>query len=69
MKVVTSQLIKGDSKMVPLLSYEDRKDLGMMLVSNAISKEGKQSEEMSHTKELLEEYKDQRNWKAQRCSS
>ena len=53
------QLIKGDTKIVPLLSYEDRRDLRMILVSNAISKEGKQSEE------LLKEYKDRRNRKAQ----
>ena len=42
----------------PLLSYEDGKDLGMILVSNAISKEVKQLEDASHVKELLEEYKD-----------
>jgi len=56
--VVTWQLIKGDTPTAPLLSYEDRKDLGMILVSNAISKEVKQSEATSHIKELLEEYKD-----------
>ena len=58
MKVVTWQLIKGDSQTAPLLSYEDGKDLGMILVSNSISTEGQQSEEPSHTMELLEEYKD-----------
>ena len=57
MKVVTWQLIKGDTQTAPLLSYEDRRDLGMILVSNAISKEFKQSEDTSHIKELLEEYK------------
>ena len=58
MKVVTWQLIKGDTQTAPLLSYEDGKDLGMILVSNAISKEAKQSEDTSHINELLEEYKD-----------
>ena len=58
MKVVTWQLIKGDTQTAPLLSYEDGKDLGMILVSNSISTEGEQSEEPSHTRELLEEYKD-----------
>lgn len=29
MKVVTWQLIKGDTQIAPLLSYEDGKDLGM----------------------------------------
>ena len=41
MKVVTWQLIKGDTQTAPLLSYEDGKDLGMIHVSNAISKEAK----------------------------
>ena len=59
MKVVTWQLIKGDTQTAPMLSYEDRKDLGMILVSNAISKEVKQLEDVSQVKELLEEYKDQ----------
>ena len=36
MKVVTWQLIKGDTQTAPLLSYEDGKDLGMIHVSNAI---------------------------------
>ena len=40
-----------------MLSYEDGKDLGMIHVSNAISKETKQSEDTSHVKELFEEYK------------
>ena len=57
MKVVTWQLIKGDTQTAPLLSYKDGKDLGMIHVSNAISKETKQSEDTSHVKEL-EEYKD-----------
>ena len=59
MTVVTWQLIKGDTQTAPLLSYEDGNDLGMILVINAISKEVKQSEDASHIKELLEEYKDQ----------
>ena len=58
MKVVTWQLIKGDAQTTPLLSYEDKKDLGVLLVSNAISKEVKQLEDASQVKELLEEYKD-----------
>ena len=58
MKVVTWQLIKGDTQTAPLLSYEDGKDLGMILVSNAISKEVKQLEDASQVKELLEEDKD-----------
>ena len=52
MNVVTWQLIKGDTQTAPLLSYEDGKDLGMILVSNAISKEVKQSGDASHVKEL-----------------
>ena len=35
MKVVRWQLIKGDTQTVPLLSYNDGKDLGMILVTNA----------------------------------
>ena len=58
MKVVTWQLMKGDTQTAPLLCYEDGNDLGMILVSNAISKEVKQSEDASHVKELLVEYKD-----------
>lgn len=56
MKVVTWQLIKGDTQTAPLLSYEDGKDLAMIHVSNAVSKEAKQLEDMSHVKELVEEY-------------
>ena len=56
MKVVTWQLIKGDTQIAPLLSYEDGKDLAMIHVSNAVSKEAKQLEDMSHVKELVEEY-------------
>lgn len=56
MKVVTWQLIKGDTQTAPLLSYEDGKDLAVIHVSNAISKEAKQSEDTSHVKELVEEY-------------
>ena len=58
MKVVTWQLIKGDTQPTLLLSYENGKDLGMILVSNAISKGVKQSEDANHVNELLEEYKD-----------
>ena len=58
MKVVTWQLIKGDTQTVPLLSYNDGKDLGMILVTNAISEESNQPEETSNVKETLEEYKD-----------
>ena len=58
MKVVTWQLIKGDTQTVPLLSYNDGKDLGMILVTNAISEESNQPEEKSNVKEILEEYKD-----------
>ena len=32
MKVVTWQLIEGDTQTAPLLSYEEGKDLGMILV-------------------------------------
>ena len=57
--VVTWQLIKGGTLTTPLLSYEDgKKDLGMIFVSNTISKEVKQSEDTSHVKESLEEFKD-----------
>ena len=38
MKVVTWQLRKGHIQIASLLSYEDGKDLEMILVSNAISK-------------------------------
>lgn len=41
MKVVTRQLIKGDTQTALFLSYEDGKDLEMIFVSNAISKEAK----------------------------
>ena len=58
MKVVTWQLIKGDTQTALLLSYEDGKNPRMILVSNAISKEVKKSEDASHVEELLEEYKD-----------
>ena len=58
MKVVTWQLIKGDTQTAPLLSYEDGKDPGMIHVSNAISKEAEQSEDTSHVEELVKEYKD-----------
>ena len=38
MKVVTWQLIEGDTQTAPLLSYNDGKDLGMsMLVANLVS--------------------------------
>ena len=40
MKVVTWQLIKGDTQTTPLLSYRDGRDLGMIRVTNAIVKEG-----------------------------
>ena len=58
MKVVTWQLIKGDTQTAPLLSYNDGKDLGMILVTNAISEESNQQEEKSNVKEILGEYKD-----------
>ena len=41
MKMVTWQLIKGGTQTAPLLSYEDGKDLRMIHLSNAISKETK----------------------------
>jgi len=50
--------IKGDTQTVPFLSYNDRKDLGMIPVTNAISEESNQPEEKSNVKEILEEYKD-----------
>ena len=59
MKVVTWQLIKGDTQTAPLLSYNNGKDLGMILVTNAISKESNQTKEEKYVKEILEEYKDQ----------
>ena len=43
MKVVTWQLIKGDTQTVPLLSYTDGRDLGMIQVTDAITKETNQS--------------------------
>ena len=58
MKVVTWQLIKGDTQTTPLLSYRDGRDLGMIRVTNAIVKEGNQSEETNNVKEILEEFKD-----------
>ena len=59
MKVVTWQLIKGDTQTALLLSYSDGSDLGMIRVTNAIAKEGNQSEETNNVKEILEEFKDQ----------
>ena len=58
MKVVTWQLIKGDTQTTPLLSYRDGRDLGMIRVTNAIVKEGNQSEETNNVKKILEEFKD-----------
>ena len=51
MKVVPWQLIKGDTQTAPLLSYRDGSDLGMIRVTNAIAKEGNQSEETNNIKE------------------
>ena len=58
MKVVTWQLIKGDTQTAPLLSYIDGRDLGMIRATNAIAKESNQSEETNNVKEILEEFKD-----------
>ena len=58
MKVVTWQLIKGDTQTASLLTYKDGKDLRMILVTNAISKESNQTKEEKYVKEILEEYKD-----------
>jgi len=49
---------KGGTQTAPLLSYNDRTDLGMIVVTNAISEESNQPEEKSNVKEILEEYKD-----------
>lgn len=40
MKVITRQLIKGDTRTEPLLGYEDERDLRMILVTNSIATEG-----------------------------
>ena len=58
MKVVTRKLIKGDTQTTPLLSYIDRRDLGMIRDTNAIAKESNQFEETDNVKEILEEFKD-----------
>ena len=63
MKVVTWQSIKGNTQTAPLLSYEDGKDLGMILMTNVVSDESRQdpseqSKGMENVNGLLEEYKD-----------
>ena len=58
MKVVTWQLVKGDTHTALLLRYQDGKDLGMTLVSNTKSNGNKHLEDVNRTVQLLEEYKD-----------
>ena len=59
MKIVTWQLVKGDTQKAPLLSYQVGKGLGTILVSDAISNGNRHVENASRTVQLLEEYKDQ----------
>ena len=58
MKVITWQLIKGDTRTEPLLGYEDARDLGMILVTNSIATEGNQPEGTGNLNKVLEKYKD-----------
>ena len=58
MKVITWQLIKGDTRTEPLLGYNDARDLGMILVTNSIATESNQSEGTDNLNEVLEKYKD-----------
>ena len=58
MKVITWQLIKGDTHTEPLLGYEDARDLGMILVTNSIAVESNQPEGTGNLNEVLEKYKD-----------
>ena len=58
MKVITWQLIKGDTRTEPLLGYNDARDLGMILVTNSIATESNQSEGTDNLNEVLEKYED-----------
>ena len=58
MKVITRQLIKGDTHTEPLLGYEDATDLGMILVTNSIAVESNQPGRTGNLNEVLENYKD-----------
>ena len=58
MKVITWQLIKGDTHTEPLLGYEDARDLGMILVTNSIAVESNQPGGTGNLNEVLEKYKD-----------
>ena len=58
MKVVTWQLIKGDTQTAPLLSYIDGRDLRKIRVTHTIAKESNQSEETDNVKEIVKEFKD-----------
>ena len=58
MKVITWQLIKGDTRTELLLGYNDARDLGMILVTNSIATESNQSEGTDNLNEVLEKYKD-----------
>ena len=59
MKVITWQLIKGDTRTEPLLRCKDVRDLGMILVTNSIATEGNQLEGTGNLNKVLEKYKDQ----------
>ena len=58
MKVITRQLIKGDTRTEPLLGYNVASDLGMILVTNSIATESNQSEGTDNLNEVLEKYED-----------
>ena len=58
MKVITWQLIKGDTHTEPLLGYEDARDLGMILATNSIAVESNQPGGTGNLNEVLEKYKD-----------
>ena len=67
MKVITWQLIKGDTHTEPLLGYENARDIGMILVTNSIAVESNQPGGTGNLNEVLEKYKDRvsRNWEAE----
>ena len=58
MKVITWQLIKGDTHTEPLLRYEDARDLGKILMTNSIAFESNQPGGTSNLNKVLEKHKD-----------
>ncbi|XP_074632422.1 uncharacterized protein LOC141890750 [Acropora palmata] len=58
MKVITWQLIKGDTHTKPWLRYEDARDLGKILVTNSIAFESNQPGGTGNLNKVLEKHKD-----------